>query len=56
MEEYRPIQVWRGTAANMPILADGELGWTTDTHVLYIGDGKTNHPVMMSLSAEESKK
>ena len=33
------IQVKRGPAASMPELAIGEPGFTTDTHVLSIGNG-----------------
>ena len=41
------IQVRRGLAANLPApLAAGEFGFTTDTHLLYIGDGTNNHEVI----------
>jgi hypothetical protein len=39
------IQVRRGAAAGLPALADGEPGWTTDTHVLYVGQGGVNYVV-----------
>jgi hypothetical protein len=37
------IQVRRGTAAELAscVLEDGELGWTSDTHVMVVGDGST---------------
>jgi hypothetical protein len=39
------FQLKRGLAEawnrNNPILAEGEPGWTLDTHILKIGDGKT---------------
>ena len=44
----RKLQVRRGTAANMPVLADGELGFQTDTGVLFIGNGGENVPVAMA--------
>lgn len=43
----RKIQVRRGTAANMPVLADGELGLQTDTGKLYIGCAGANVEVAM---------
>jgi hypothetical protein len=40
------FQLKRGLAEawerNNPILAPGEPGWTLDTHVLKVGDGKTD--------------
>lgn len=36
------IQVNRGLAAGLPVLASGEPGWTTDTHALYMGTGSGN--------------
>ncbi len=52
-EVYREVQVskqatiqfYRGPAASLPALEDGEPGWTTDTHQLYIGQDGTNHTV-----------
>lgn len=44
----RKIQVKRGTAANMPVLADGELGLQTDTGKLFIGCSGVNVPIGMS--------
>ena len=41
------LQIKRGNAADIPILAEGELGYTTDTHTFYIGDGTSNHQVSM---------
>lgn len=43
----RKIQVRRGTAANMPVLADGEPGLQTDTGKLYVGNGGVNLSVAM---------
>jgi len=41
------IQVRRGLAVNLPLpLGSGEFGFTTDTHLLYIGDGASNHEVI----------
>jgi len=41
------IQVRRGLAANLPApLEAGELGFTTDTHLVYIGDGTSNYEVI----------
>jgi hypothetical protein len=39
------IKFKRGTQATIPTLADGEPGWTTDTHKLFIGQGGTNYEV-----------
>ena len=36
------INLRRGIHASMPTLTDGEPGWCTDTHELYIGDGAVN--------------
>ena len=43
----RKLQVRRGTAANMPVLADGELGFQTDTGRLFVGNGGVNVPLVM---------
>lgn len=43
------IQFYRGAAAGIPTLADGEPGWTTDTFQLYVGEGGANHLVGGSL-------
>jgi len=41
------IQVRRGLATNLPAsLNAGEFGFTTDTHLVYIGDGSSNHEVI----------
>jgi hypothetical protein len=37
------LKVRRGVKASIPTLADGELGFTTDTHELYIGRSGTNY-------------
>ena len=39
------IKIRRGTEANLPTLEAGELGFTTDTHKVYVGDGTDNHLV-----------
>lgn len=38
------IQVRRGLEENLPQLAAGELGWSTDTRRLFIGNGVTGAP------------
>jgi len=40
------IQVKRGAFASLPTLAAGELGFSTDTKQLHIGDGAANHEVI----------
>ena len=39
------LQVRRGKDANVPTLQDGELGWSSDAHVLYVGSAQGNIPV-----------
>jgi hypothetical protein len=39
------FKVRRGTFALLPVLADGEPGFTTDTHALYVGYGGVNYNV-----------
>jgi hypothetical protein len=39
------IQIKRGLAAGIPALLDGEPGFTTDTHQLYVGMGGANYLV-----------
>jgi len=41
------ILIRRGNESNLPVLSAGEPGFTTDTHVLFIGDGSSNHEVAM---------
>lgn len=41
------IQVRRGTQALLPILAAGELGFSTDVRRLHIGDGAANHEILL---------
>jgi len=36
------LKIKRGTAASLVTLAAGELGFTTDTKLLYVGNGSTN--------------
>ena len=38
----RKLQLRRGTKANLPTLASGELGFCTDTKEIYVGDGSAN--------------
>jgi hypothetical protein len=42
MANNLPLQIRRGLHADLPILDEGEPGYTTDTHELYIGTGATN--------------
>jgi hypothetical protein len=39
------VKAYRGPAASLPTLEAGQLGFTTDSELLYIGDGATNHLV-----------
>jgi hypothetical protein len=39
------IQVRHGAAAGLPIGADGEPLWTTDTHTLYVAQGGVDYPI-----------
>lgn len=39
------IQIKRGLKADLPILAEGEMGLCTDTKEVYIGDGTSNTPL-----------
>jgi len=36
------LQVYRGTKAGISALAEGELGWATDTKEFFVGDGAAN--------------
>lgn len=38
-------RLYRGPAATLPILNDGEPGWATDAHALYVGQGGVNYAV-----------
>ncbi len=42
------IQFRRGVASQLPVLLEAEPGWTTDTNVLFIGDGSTNYRIIKS--------
>jgi hypothetical protein len=46
-EGTRHLQIKRGVVSGIPTLAAGELGWATDTKILYVGDGAANHAVLM---------
>lgn len=37
------IRFKRGTGSS--VLADGEPGWNTSTHTLYVGQGGVNYPI-----------
>lgn len=39
------IKLHRGLEAGIPTLEDGEPGWTTDTHKLFVGQGGVNYEV-----------
>lgn len=39
------IQVRRGLDANVPVLAEGELGWSTDAQTLYVGSAEDPVPI-----------
>lgn len=45
--EIVELQVRRGPEAQIPILAEGEPGFTTDSHKAFIGDGTANHQLAM---------
>lgn len=45
MAHLNTIQFFRGAVAGIPSLADGEPGFTTDTHALYIGFSGTNYRI-----------
>lgn len=49
------IKLKRGTATDFatenPVLAEGEPSWTTDTHVLKIGDGVTAYNSLDQINA-----
>lgn len=45
MADKTLIQIKRGAVAGLPALGDGEPGFTTDTHALYIGMGGVNYPI-----------
>lgn len=45
MAKQATIQFYRGPASGLPALEDGEPGWTTDTHKLYVGQDGVNHLV-----------
>ena len=48
----RTIQIKRGLKANLPALAVGELGFTIDTHEVFIGSAAGNVPVESKESSE----
>jgi len=39
------IKIKRGTEGDIPTLAAGEPGFTTDTYKLFVGDGATNRQI-----------
>lgn len=48
------IQFYQGAVAGLPVLDDGEPGWTTDTHDLYIGQSGTNYHFPNNIGAAVS--
>lgn len=44
----RKLQIKRGMKANMPTLAEGELGFAKDEKKVYIGTGAENVPVSVT--------
>ena len=42
------IQVKQGLYTKRPTLAQGEFGWCTDTHQLFIGTGAGNYEVVVA--------
>ena len=42
------IQIKRGANANLPVLAAGELAFSTDTYQVHIGDGTNNHEIIVA--------
>ncbi len=45
------VKAYRGPAASLPTLEAGQLGFTTDTKILYVGDGVANHAILMGAQA-----
>lgn len=43
------LKIKRGTIAGIPTLAAGELGFSTDTFELFIGDGATNRRILTKI-------
>lgn len=41
------LQIKRGLQTNLPVLAVGELGYSTDEYRIFIGDGAANHEIVM---------
>lgn len=39
------LRVRRGKDTDVPTLQDGELGWASDAHVMYVGSGQGNIPL-----------
>ena len=39
------VQIKGGAKASMPVLAERELGWCSDTGELYVGNGRENRKV-----------
>jgi hypothetical protein len=47
MAEGKNLQIKRGLFSTIGTLLIGELGYATDSKVLYVGDGAANHAVAM---------
>lgn len=45
------VKAYRGPASSLPTLEAGQLGFTTDTEILYVGDGVANHAILMGSQA-----
>jgi len=41
------IKVRRGLESNLPTLSEGEFGFATDSAKVWIGDGASNHQLLM---------
>jgi hypothetical protein len=51
MAQETIMKAYRGPASGLPTLEAGQLGWTTDTHILYVGTGTGNLAVLMASQA-----
>lgn len=51
MAEGKNLQIKRGIVSTIGTLMAGEVGWATDTEVLYVGNGAANKAVLMGSQA-----